>query len=459
MAVKLNTKGKTKANTLINQGKMDRETSRSFSAADGNAILGDHPDYREYAKWFLGIDDGADKETKGAYKYPFGKDGKVYRSALIAIRQRSSQQEEMEIYDAAGALLEKIDGDKKKANSESLRYRRATPSPAKADGPASVDEATRSVEVVMATEDPVTVWDYERGLVQEVLMMSGFRTPPSNQLVMLDDHHRFGTESILGSVRELRTEGSEAMGRAYFSTAPEAESPWIKTKEGHLTDFSIGYRSLDATWIPAGTTQTVQGRKFTGPLLVTTEWQPRELSPTPIGADPNARARSRQNAGNISDKEDNDMNEKVRKYLERMGLPKDASEDEALAFLDTLGERQDTQIPPEPTEAQAETIRAAATGAERERIREIDAMCTRYECQDLARSFIVDGKQVGEARAAILDKLHKDAKNPGFRGIEIVAEEKDKFRAACQDGLMLRAGMTVASPAPGSENLPGIQPG
>jgi hypothetical protein len=30
------------------------------------------------------------------------------------------------------------------------------------------------------------------------------------------------------------------VGRAQYSSAPEAEGAWIKTKEGHLTDYSIG---------------------------------------------------------------------------------------------------------------------------------------------------------------------------------------------------------------------------
>ena len=109
MTIKVNSAGRTKANSLIGAGDVDTTSDWSFSADDGNAILGDPPDWKAYAKWFLAIDTEADPETKEAYKYPFGKDGKVYRKALTAIRQRAGQQNETDIFDAAGVLLDKID--------------------------------------------------------------------------------------------------------------------------------------------------------------------------------------------------------------------------------------------------------------------------------------------------------------------------------------------------------------
>lgn len=114
--MKLNSKGKSNANSLIDDGNVDKTSSWSFSVEDGNKILGDPPDWNEYGKWFLGIDDSADVETKEHFKYPFGKNGKVYRSGLIAIRQRAGQQNETEIFDAAGVLIDKIDGETSNMN-------------------------------------------------------------------------------------------------------------------------------------------------------------------------------------------------------------------------------------------------------------------------------------------------------------------------------------------------------
>lgn len=100
---------------LIRQGKVDRTSEWSSTAEDGNKILGDPPDWDKYARWFLLTEKDADPKTKEAYKYPFGKEGKVYRSALTAIRQRAAQQKEDEVFEAAGRLLEAVDEKKEMA--------------------------------------------------------------------------------------------------------------------------------------------------------------------------------------------------------------------------------------------------------------------------------------------------------------------------------------------------------
>ena len=108
---KLNSKGYDNALALVKADKVDRDSSWSFTAADGNELLGDE-DWENYGKWFLGIDSEADRETKGYYGYPYGKDGKVYRKALIATRQYAGRFNLTDIFDAAGKLLDIIDEEK-----------------------------------------------------------------------------------------------------------------------------------------------------------------------------------------------------------------------------------------------------------------------------------------------------------------------------------------------------------
>lgn len=325
----------------------------------------------------------------------------------------------------------------------------------RADAPSSINDKTRSVEVVLATETPVLVYDWDRGPISEILLMKGAELPENRQLVMLDAHSRYETADIIGSVRDIKIEGDVMTGRAYFSSAPEAESSWIKTKEGHLTDFSVGYRFDDnnSVWIPENQTAIVEGKSYAGPVRVTTKWTPRELSAVPVGADKNAKARSEHTQ--ISNKEERIMDPKLRKFLERMGLPVTATEEEANVFM----ERGDIKLPAQEkkeTPPDMDTIRAEATGAERERIREVDSLLTRYECQDLARDLIVGGKSLAEAQRTVLDKVHAKAKDPGFSGIKIGADEKDKFRAAANDALILRAGYAVEKPNPGADELRGL---
>ena len=106
--MKLNKKGFAKAKELIASGQVDNDSDWSFSSEDGNAILGDD-NWTNYGEWFLGINEDADAETKAHYKFPFGKDGKLYRKVLGAIRQRAAQFNHNDIYDAAGELFDLLD--------------------------------------------------------------------------------------------------------------------------------------------------------------------------------------------------------------------------------------------------------------------------------------------------------------------------------------------------------------
>jgi hypothetical protein len=107
--------GKTRANSLIDRGKVNKTSSWSFSASDGNALLGESgDDWDNYGKHHLGTQSGTDAMTKAHWKYPFAKKSggevKLYRRALIAIRSRSAANGDDTIFDAAGSLLGKIDG-------------------------------------------------------------------------------------------------------------------------------------------------------------------------------------------------------------------------------------------------------------------------------------------------------------------------------------------------------------
>jgi len=161
--------------------------------------------------------------------------------------------------------------------------------------PKSLDESTRSIEFVAATEAPAQVWDWSRwDVVPEVLLMSGCRLPESGRCVFLDTHARHSVSAVIGSFREPRVAGAELIGRAYYSNTPDGEGPYVKTVEGHVTDVSIGYEINAFTWIEEGKTVLVEGREFTGPLRVVTDWTLRELSLCPIGADENAKVRQLQ---------------------------------------------------------------------------------------------------------------------------------------------------------------------
>ncbi len=109
----LNGAGQAYARSLIASGAVDKTAAWSFTADDGNALLGAKGDgWENYGKHHLGVDAAQSDKTKAHWKYPFAKGGKLYRSGLVAIRDRAAQQKDTSIFDAAGELLAKIDNAK-----------------------------------------------------------------------------------------------------------------------------------------------------------------------------------------------------------------------------------------------------------------------------------------------------------------------------------------------------------
>lgn len=76
--------------------------------AEQNEFLEKHG-WEEYSKWFLGVNDEMDPDTKGHYEFPYGDFAKVHRCAVISGESRASQYDHDTIRDALGTLLRRID--------------------------------------------------------------------------------------------------------------------------------------------------------------------------------------------------------------------------------------------------------------------------------------------------------------------------------------------------------------
>lgn len=312
-------------------------------------------------------------------------------------------------------------------------------------GPESIDKENRSVEIVVATQEPTEVFDFERyEIVKEILLIDGVEMPNSRQIPLLDTHQRFDTSSVVGSIRELKKEDSQLIGRAFFSSVADVDSIWQKVQEGHLTDFSAGYRPIDSRWIPEGESYQYKGKSFAGPVRITKRWRIKEGSIVPIGADEMAKARSDANTNKNKNHKGETMDPKLREFLVSRGLDPDATEDQAWQFLQSLEVRKDPEPEPEPDkkvedpQAMIDEIRAEATGEERSRIIEIDSLGKRFDQPDLALKLIREGKSVVEAYRAILKTIPESGLNY-HPPATIIADSQDKFRAAATDALLARS--------------------
>jgi uncharacterized protein YfcZ (UPF0381/DUF406 family) len=170
---------------------------------DENAILGDG-NWKEYAKWFLAVDDEANEETKAHYKFPFGKNGQVFRSALIAIRQRAGQFGYQDVFDEAGKLLAKIE----EGNFESVKSKwftifwngRHNNSGAKKEW--TPEDVERIYEANKDREIPLTIRHPEDDL-PIVGFAKGIRKKMQDGKVVLEAQLKKISRAILERLREL----------------------------------------------------------------------------------------------------------------------------------------------------------------------------------------------------------------------------------------------------------------
>jgi hypothetical protein len=78
------------------------------NAESQNAYLESHS-WDDYARWHLGLTDGATDETKARYAFVYGDLRRVHRTALIACVYRASEWRHKEVELAAHDLLQLLD--------------------------------------------------------------------------------------------------------------------------------------------------------------------------------------------------------------------------------------------------------------------------------------------------------------------------------------------------------------
>lgn len=341
----------------------------------------------------------------------------------------------------------------------------------------TINEDQRSVEAVLSTETQATVFDWQRyEPIEEILVARGAQF--DRQVPFLENHNRFSVDDVLGSVREIRIEGNQVVGRLYFASGDErAERAWNKVRQGHLTDVSIGYRAEKFVDIEPNTTKSVGGTTYKAGarrLRVTTSYRIREGSLVPIGADQAAKIRS--DAGLAPFQESDRMNEQLRKYLESIGLRAEATNEEAAAFRDALGgdirkradaieagrevfppvaapanpEQTRSATPPRiaPETLDADAIRNAERAAERTRINAIRALATAETPNELIERAINENMTPDQTATLILrhEREQLQTRTAPF-AVHSRSHERDCTQQALAAGLMLRVGTRVIDPS------------
>ena len=317
---------------------------------------------------------------------------------------------------------------------------------------ASYDAESRSVEAVIATETPTLVWDFNRGqLVEETLLMSGVRWPDNGQVPLLDSHNRSSVRGVIGSCRDLRVDNKQLLGRNYF--AARAADLGEDVRDGHLTDFSVGYRIITARTIPAGKTVEIDGQPFTAgaarSLRVVTAWQLLENSLCAIGADNQAKVRADgppEKTVTFS-KEYRTMN--FDKWLQQRGFELDDLSDEQAASLRTVYDAEQRQQIAEQAKRDAdgtldqgrEKLIEEGRRSELDRQQQIRRLAGDRIPAEIVQRAIDEAWSVDKAKDDFLERLRNGmTTQAGHSPAVIVRDGGDLGGRALEAACLLRAG-------------------
>jgi hypothetical protein len=113
MTVRLNETAVDHAKNLVKAGRYvldDRDawSEHQPTAERENQYLDRHG-FREYARWYLGVDDEEDEDTKGRYKFPYGDFNRVHRCGVLSAEVRAGQRKYFDIEQAAHELHQFLD--------------------------------------------------------------------------------------------------------------------------------------------------------------------------------------------------------------------------------------------------------------------------------------------------------------------------------------------------------------
>ena len=197
-------------------------------------------------------------------------------------------------------------------------------------------------------------------------------------------------DSVIGIVRNAYLDKDKKKGRAVVELSRNAKAQEVKRDidDGILSSISVGYRILE-----------MEEREIDGSnAFLATRWEPHEVSVVASPAAPDVGiSRGLIDDNTMPSVEKQDIVDSKRVYA---------------ASTDAQQPNSKKQLTMEKEQLDLEVVRSEATkkaaSAERTRIREINAMCSKRGFDDLAEQLINNGSTVDSCRAAILERI--DAK-------------------------------------------------
>lgn len=280
----------------------------------------------------------------------------------------------------------------------------------------------RTVELSFSSEEPYERWFgteilcHDDGCINLDRFNNGLGT-------VLFNHDR---DAVVGHIENVWIEDNRGKAIVRFDEDDESEKIYQKVLKGTLQGVSVGYSISRYEELIDSDSKSSNGR-FTGPAYVITDWEPLEISIVSVPADPSVGV-----GRSVDDNEEEPMKGDAKAKGTEQNVP---------------------QVVPEVPESGVKGFNAddakKLIAAERERVSTITSLCRDFEV-DGVDEFIKSGKSVAEVREVVMDALRERNKPVS---IKVGEADSDKFRMAMQDALMMSAGISVANPAPGANEL------
>lgn len=308
--------------------------------------------------------------------------------------------------------------------------------------PQSIDDESRTVEVVFSTGAAVRRWrwvrnfdveEYEQALeISESAIDAEFLN--SGAAPFLDAHNSQSLDAVLGVIEEgslVIYEGKEARVRVRFDDTEIAERRFRSVKNGILRNVSVGF-NIDQNEI----TREADEKTNAVEQLTATRWTPLEISQVPIGADQGATVREARAFAIAAD----------QKMTKPEGVEIMSTD---VTITEPLSAEEREKI---AAEARAEGAKAEA---ERQAGIRVCAKALRFEDSDDTLANVLAGSlTLDEARGRLVDAAaardEKSETSSTRSDITIGAEECEKRGEAISNALRHRADPSSCSIEQGS---------
>jgi hypothetical protein len=122
MAVKLNERAYQNAKRLIEDGKFIDDEREAWSdhhpsTQTENEFI-EKNGFFEYGKWFLGVNDEYNEDSRRYYEFPYGDFENVHCCSILAAQSRAGQSKHFDIENAAADLIFVIDKQSKNKTAQ-----------------------------------------------------------------------------------------------------------------------------------------------------------------------------------------------------------------------------------------------------------------------------------------------------------------------------------------------------